>query len=135
MSARYRFSSEGLHGETQRQLVVTLATQTGDQAHVAAAAALDDRTDVLVIFSSDRTKDEAARDASVQYFRQATDSGTILERVHQICLDSHEMAYGWYSTLVDGKDGYRKNSEWIEGGNKKDRAKINKLNKLTSGLV
>ena len=134
MSARYRFSSEGLDKETERQLVVTLATQTGDQAHVAAAAALDDRTDILVIFSSDKTKDEA-RDASVRYFQQATGNSTIPERVHQICLDDHDKSHTLYSMLVDKVTDLGKGSEWVEGAEKKDKVKIKRLNKMTDGLV
>jgi hypothetical protein len=49
------WTSNGLPGDIQRQLCVVQASQTGDITHVAAAAVLDDKTDVLIM-SSDRSK-------------------------------------------------------------------------------
>lgn len=121
-SPPYIFSSDGLNQPSldgleqprKRQLIVTLAAQTGDQAHVAAAAALDDRTDVLVIFSLEKTKSPEARQASVKYFQGATGTTdtTTPKRVHQICLESHVDSIKLYNTLVDG-NGWRRDMKWI----------------------
>ena len=113
MSSPHTFSSDGLK-QPKRQLIVTLAAQTGDQTHVAAAAALDDRTDVLVIFSLERTNSSEARQASVTYFQGATGTTdtTTPKRVHQICLDKHADSIKVYNMLVDGT-GHRRDIEWI----------------------
>ncbi len=135
MSTPYNFSSKGLAKETQRQLVVTLAAQSRDQAHVAAAAALDDRTDVLVILSREKTKGKTARDASILYFQRATDKSTAPERVHQTCLQTHRDTVKLYDMPVDTKDGYRKDSGWIAGLDSKGQKKIKDLKKLVSDRV
>ena len=114
MSSSYIFSSDGLKQQQPRQLIVTLAAQTGDQAHVAAAAALDDRTDILVIFS-EKTDSSEARQASINYFQGATgatDTST-RKRVHQIYPDKHADSIKVYNMLVDGENGWRRGTEWI----------------------
>ena len=114
MSSSYIFSSDGLE-QPKRQLIVTLAAQTGDQAHVAAAAALDDRTDVLVIFSLEKIDSFKVRQASVEYFQRATGTTdtTIPKRVHQICVNEHlKDSVKLYNALVD-PNGERKDLKWI----------------------
>ena len=123
MALPYIFSSDGLE-QQQKQLIVTLAAQTGDQAHVAAAAALDDRTDVLLIFS-EKTNSSEARQASIKYFQGATGTTdtTTLKRVHQIYLDKPEDSIKLCNMLVDGTNGLRRKTEWIAPLEKDQREK------------
>ena len=93
------------------QLCVIQAGQTGDASHVAAAAALDDNTDILVIASD--TKEETIN--LVTYFESVTrhapgclkrkhvrlivlESGLQGEKVRHVAL---------YNMMVDDKNGKR----------------------------
>ena len=81
------WTSDGLPKDVKGQLCVIQAGQTGDASHVAAAAGLDDNTDILVI--SPEKKDETSE--LVKYFEYVTSFAKGVperERVRFIALES-----------------------------------------------
>ena len=85
----------------RRQLLVALAAQTGDQGHVAGAGAVDDKTDILIIFSSDKTATKADRDAALAFHLRATDDKPGHRRVFFICFKTHKSARKFYVNIAD----------------------------------
>ena len=65
-------------------MVLTLSNQTGDTAHVAAAAALDDNTDILVLSYS--STPEALKPLMEYYLRAATGDAVTGEKVGRSCI-------------------------------------------------
>ena len=80
-----KWTSRALPGRCQ--LCVIQVGQTGDAPHVAAAATLDDNTDILVISANPEDKESEI----VTYFKSVTNHATVSlerERVRFITLES-----------------------------------------------
>lgn len=100
------YSSEGLSKidrKPARQVICTLSRQTGDVGHVAAAAALDSKTDILVL-------SEGSLNGDVQtYFeRAASGGGHWTSRVLSIAFAKYSHAIETYRILA-GRDASIRN--------------------------
>ena len=112
------WTSGGLPKDVKYQLCVVQAGQTGDASHVAAAAALDDNTDILVISPE---KEETTQ--LMVYFKSVTHLSTKnpgRERVRFIALkpkpgESKARDIALYNMMVDDQTNQRVDLKTLVG--------------------
>lgn len=113
---------------SKRQLIITLADQTGDTMHVAGALALDSNTDALVLFKGGA--EEA--DALLQFYRKAAASnvGDLIPRVRFYSTSQYAEfnARDVYNNLTSQDEAdHTRDVEWAVVGGKRFNDKAKRL--------